>query len=420
MTGIRYPRQRFTKALERIASTLEIAHIRKVHHKDFRGKPCETVVQIKGLWVAGSYARGAPECGDLDLVLDAVGLDAGLPFLKDVVRGFFGANPRVAFYRGTPEDNSSGVVFSDARLIWSGEQPDWHTAIAAITMDPSAGHYARPSDNLPLTPEQMRGDISHVEPLIRDRDEGRLRWYHIDFLGDHRTQPLVPERVAKTLDRYTELGKATRHALSHFFAATDGHAWATEEFSRDWGRGPTEFRCGGTEIHAGAPRLPHNPLDVASTSRLVLVPYLTARGPNRAWVIERGPNHPLIQAADQRVAFVLANSGFPIETVTSDSGWGWEPFLELFSSRTAAQAHAARLNEADAEDNEGLEPAYVMELSGEELLECIARVRRLEILAEPFGDAEVIEMKNFSRFGADHSALFQDLMAKLPIRTNAK
>lgn len=419
MTGIRYPRRRFTKALERISAALELSSIRKVQHTDFRGKPCETVVQINGLWVAGSYARGALECGDLDLVLDAVGVDAGLPLLKDVVRCFFGMNPRVAFYCGTPGDNSSGVVFSDAKLIWSSEQTDWRTAIAAITEDPSAGHYARPSDNLPLSLEQMRGDVSHVETLIRDRDEGRLRWYQIDFLGSHRAQPLVPEHVVKTLDRYTDLGKATRHALSHFFAATGDKAWTAEEFSRDWGRGPTQFRCGGTEIHAGVPRLPYKPLDIASTSRLVLVPHLTARGPNRAWVIERGPNHSLTKAADQRVAFVLASSGLPIETLTSDSGWGWEAFLELFSNRTAAEAHATRLNDADADDGEELEPAYVMELSGEALLECIARVNRIEIFTEPFGDAEVVEMRNFSRFGAEHSALFQELMAKLPLRTNA-
>ena len=60
-----------------------------------------------------------------------------------------------------------------------------------------------------------------------------------------------------------------------------------------------------------------------------------------------------------------------------------------------------------------------MELCGEAVLECIARVSRIEILAEPFGEAEVVEMRNFSRFGADHSALFHDLMEKLPIRTNS-
>lgn len=49
----------------------------------------------------------------------------------------------------------------------------------------------------------------------------------------------------------------------------------------------------------------------------------------------------------------------------------------------------------------------------------IARVSWIETLAEPFGDAEVVEMRSFSRFGADDSALFHDLMAKLPIRTNA-
>jgi hypothetical protein len=116
---------------------------------------------------------------------------------------------------------------------------------------------------------------------------------------------------------------------------------------------------------------------------------------------------------------VLASSGLPIETLTSDSARGWEAYLELFSSRTTAEAHATSLNDGEVDDGEELEPAYVMELSGESLLECIARVSRIEILTEPFGDAEVVEMRNFSGFDANHLALFQDLMAKLPIRTNS-
>lgn len=245
MSRARYPRARFTRALERICTSLETSPIRDVSHKDFLERPQTTEVQIRALWAVGSYARGALECGDLDIVVDAVGLNRGLPYLKNVARSFFGTTPRVAFYGGTPESNSSGVAFPEAKLIWAPSQSDWRRAIASIAEDVSAGHFERPSDHLPLTPEQMRGNINNIEELLRSRDEGRLRWYHIDFPDDHRSQPDVPEQFAETFIRYTDLGKATRHALAHFLAACHEYPWANNELSRDW-RARTEFRLGGS------------------------------------------------------------------------------------------------------------------------------------------------------------------------------
>jgi hypothetical protein len=420
MDKTRYPRARFTRSLAKICTELERAPIRDVAHKDFLDRPAQTRTQIRALWVVGSYARGALECGDLDLVLDAVGLDRGLPRIKKVARSFFGATPRVAFYGGTPEDNSSGVVFPEAKLIWSSEQPNWRSAIASIAEDAQADHFERPSDHLPLTPEQMRGNINDIEELLRDRNAGRIQWSHIDFCGGHRSEPQVPEQFAETFSRYHDLGKATRHALAHFLVASAGRPWANGDLVR---RERTTFCLGGTEIHVGTPRLPSKPLEIASKSRLALVPHLTARGPNRAWIIERGIAHPLAQQAEDRVAYVLAHAGCPIETLTQDSEWSWMSMLELFTSRAVAEAFAKDMdmdefyNEVAQEEGE---PAQVIELSGQLLLESIAQVDRLEIMNETSERYEVFIMKEFEYYDADPQALFDKLMALLPMRERQK
>ena len=413
---MRYPRARFTRALQKICSALEASPILEVTDKDFRGRTRQTRVQIRTLWVVGSYARGALECGDLDLVLDVVGLNGGVPRIQDISRCFFGATPRVAFYHGTPEKNQSGVEFSDARLVWSSEHPDWRSSIASIAEDPTAGHFERPSDHLPLSPEQMRGDISHVEKLLHDRNERRLSWYHIDLEADHRAQPQIPEQFAETLSRYTNMGKATRHALAHFLAASGNRQWADEELNRNWGA-PTEFRLGGTEIHVGTPPLPYEPLAVASTSRLVLVPHMSARGPNRAWVIERDIGHPLMQLAESRKAYTLAYSGKPIEVHIAESAWSWMSMLELFTSYNVAETFAKEMDECDASvDPEGFEPTQVLELSGEALLASIARVEQIQIVLDPSEDREIFNVRDFRRYDIDHQVLFNKLMALLPRR----
>jgi len=416
MTRVRYPRARFTRALEKICAVLEASPVRGVSHKDFLDRPRVTRVQARALWVAGSYARGALECGDLDLVLDAVGLDHGLPRIKDVARGFFGATPGVAFYGGTPGSNSSGVAFPEATLIWSADRPDWRQAIAGIAEDAGAGHFERPSDHLPLIPEQMRGSIDAAKELLLSRDAGLLRWHHIDFPGDHRSQAKVPPRFAEVYDRCATLGKATRHALAHFLAACEECPWADDDLSKDWNK-RTAFRLGGARIHVGRPLLPVRPLESASRNRLVLVPHLTARGPNRAWVIERGPAHPLVRKAKRRVAYVLACSGRPMDIMAQLAGWHWVRVLGLFTARAAAESAAAEMDESDEEVALGeAEPTQVMALSGERLLESIARVDCLEIVHHASEKGKIFNMGTFDYHDADPHALFDELMALLPLR----
>jgi len=398
---------------------LEASSIRDVVFKSALGHPWQSRVQINALWAVGSYARGALQCGDLDLVLDAVSLKGGLPYPRDIARKFFGATPRVAFYTGTPDQNSSGVAFPEAKLIWSPGQPDWRSAIDSIAENSEASHFERPSDDLPLTPEQMRGNIQHVETLLRSRDEGILHWYHIDFPGDYRQQPEIPAQCVETFNRYLRSGKATRHALAHFLAASDGYPWMDDGLSKYWLE-RTGFRMGGTLIHVGTPELPYAPLENAVTSRLVLVPHLTARGPNRAWVIERGKNHPLVRQAEKRIAYTITYSGKP-EMIMEHSEWNQEtPILELFTSRAAAETFVDDMNLSDHAVTSGeIAPAQVMELSGKILLESIARAERVEISDAAAGMIEIFEMRTFFHYDADHDALFETLMGLLPQRTKA-
>jgi len=104
----RYPRESFTKKLERICQRLDEASIRAIAHKDFFNKPATSKVEITSLWVVGSYARGAMMCGDLDLVLEYRVVEGQHPSPRTVFlipAGFGGRSER------------SGVKNRDERLV---------------------------------------------------------------------------------------------------------------------------------------------------------------------------------------------------------------------------------------------------------------------------------------------------------------
>lgn len=69
-------------------------------------------LSIKNLWVVGSVALGAEQCGDLDVVYELEGCSAALStyhFLK-----LLKPAPRLSRYGGTPLENTSHVVFEGA------------------------------------------------------------------------------------------------------------------------------------------------------------------------------------------------------------------------------------------------------------------------------------------------------------------
>ena len=167
----RFPRESFTQKLVKICERLDDCDEKDIAWKrrHFRQSGVD-LIKIEKLWVVGSYSRGALTCGDLDLVITYSSKDRYNAGEDDVARGFFGRLLHTSFYRGNPEENSSGVPFPNAVEIWSGQGCDWMKAIESIVLDPSAGRAHRPSDNIPLRLHQLNTNFDHVDEVLKMLD----------------------------------------------------------------------------------------------------------------------------------------------------------------------------------------------------------------------------------------------------------
>lgn len=86
------------------------------------------------------------------------------------------------------------------------------------------------------------------------------------------------------------------------------------EPEEEWDCGKYEggtLTCGTTLIHIGKPALPLRIFNETTYKRLMLIPHLTARGPNGAWLTRRGPNHPHLSLTENRTAYYVAFDGQP-------------------------------------------------------------------------------------------------------------
>lgn len=86
----RRTRASFEQTLKRIASSINAQPVResKWKHNFLPGKQL-SLLRVKSLWVAGSFARGASHCGDLDLIADIVAEKGTVPLLATIRRVFF-------------------------------------------------------------------------------------------------------------------------------------------------------------------------------------------------------------------------------------------------------------------------------------------------------------------------------------------
>jgi hypothetical protein len=174
----------FRRTLERIADRIDKQPltIAEWTWRPYYNTPQQSRIRVHALWVAGSFARGASTCGDLDLIADASveapGIDPGEAVMA---RAIVGRAPDVRLYIGTPDKNHSGIPFPEARLIWSKEDPDWRAALEAVRVDPGAARFARVADQLPLRGEQLGvagGDDSPsvLTGLIDLKRDGVIDW----------------------------------------------------------------------------------------------------------------------------------------------------------------------------------------------------------------------------------------------------
>lgn len=341
MVERRRPRASFTAALERMCNRLDERSRVVISWKDFLGDPSSKEFEVTDLWVAGSYARGAPTCGDLDLIFGV--RPEGWRSAGQIAARIFGAQADVRFYSGTPEKNSSGVAFPEAIHIWA-PGTRWRHALASIKEDASAGRFARPHDIIPLRPEQMSGWPDLLKKLVSLKESGHIDWRFVPY--EPRPVPEPQSGIEQHIVGLVEQ-RWGRHSRATFPFVWD-YLKKTLPFFTFEHVDQTELDCGGVHVSVGRPSGATDRLDELTTSRLALMPHLSRRGPNGIWEIRRGPNHPLEQAVAGVVWFVLTSPNSVILPKTRARRWSslGATGVELFATEELARGAAQKLARA--------------------------------------------------------------------------
>lgn len=400
----RYPRESFTKKLIRMCQRLDECSVRTITHKDIYGEFTGEIT-ITSIWVVGSYARGAMTCGDLDMVI-GVQTKGVLPSTRVWARSFFGAPSLVRYYPGDPTENASGVPFPEAVLIWSGVGCDWKAALASIKPDPNAGRAERETDAIPLRDEQLRTYNDEYHAAVDMQRNGLWEWEFIE-IGRELLAPIPPDDTADDIAYFRRctsiIGRKSKElvpAIIKLMRAQEPFgSWSSTDSHR------TKFSCGGSEVHLGRPAIPIRFFENTPWVRqLLLIPHISARGPNGAWVIRRGSEHPQRKALEGKHAFYLTTSGRPDTIIYRDHSRYWSPeAIELF------ETHKDAKNLADELAGQGLEGQEIARAEGCDLLALLGLVDIVEV-----GSEQHALTHKGAVFLESDNAIFEELVASLP------
>lgn len=372
----RFPREYFQQALERILEQVAKAETYRVQWRFELLR--ETVVsefQVSAVYVVGSWARGAPECGDLDLV---VTLQGSRDVPSSALRRVIGRGARyVQFHIGTPEENSSHAPFPEARLLWSPERADWRENLAAIRPNPNAGRYARKSDALPLRLAQLRlYDLDEADSMVDLIESGVVasEWVELNTVA-----PVPESWDRETQWLYERISDRTGAQSRRILPVVVQHLWDLRLHGSRWRhrlRDRSEFSYGPCIVRLGRPRLEAKSLERIDVSALVMAPHISTRGPNGLWVLRRGPSHPLRKLFDGVQAWAIADARGSVCHDRCTAAWTEGRYREffaadLFTSQTAAQRRVATLTQ------DGEADLRTVLLSGVEILDAVGHADAL-------------------------------------------
>lgn len=344
----RRARASFTRVLERLCTRLDktsVFHVivpKRHFLPAYSGK-----IRITSLSVVGSYARGSPKCGDLDLLLDLEVIEGSMPPIQKLVRQAFGVFPDVRYYHGSQEENSSGIAFGESVRIWQ-EGTDWKGNLSSIKEDRQAN--ARPrADTVPLRIEQTEGDLTDRRKLTELMKNGTLRWRLIPYEGGS-----VPDELNEMQARVLHVANCSWGRRSKALLPDILRYLRTRFECSIWNDSSSDLDMAGVILQLGYSTPQLGALETPTHARIVIAPHISRRGPNALWEIERGDAHPLEVAFAHRECYVLCDTDKRLSIGTEvGSGWGNEAaFLELFpTSQAALKWQDYLFSNADSQDD---------------------------------------------------------------------
>ena len=362
---VRLTHEQATKTLVKMCERLDACATVSVDKSisRFDDSPPGPVTALR-MWVVGSFARGASSCGDIDVVLEVDNFRYGAGRLNQLL---FKSPQRVSLYVGTPEKNPSGVQFEGAVLVWESGR-DWRSTLAAIKVSDTAGHFERPTDEVPLRLSQIGGKPWEFESLISLRKQEIYDWKYVpldgveSLLGDDQGGTIL-DALNGEAERW-RVGKDNRRLLPYLSAyvqtfGTKGNSW-TFDTTASVKRGTTLFLMGVPPDDSV--------FDMPGVSEVVVVPHLNTRGPNGFWVLRRGRKHMLTTLFKDREAWLIVD-GQDVPVVIQTGRWDTASTvdaIEVFATEESARKTWEELYQDEQEVF-----TSVTRVQGDELLDAL-------------------------------------------------
>ena len=306
MTNSQRSRNFYSKSLSAICGRLDQSNTAGFSWRHpFVHIDCQSKATVKALWIAGSYARGALTCGDLDLVveIDWHRTPAALP--HQIFKALGLRLKGVSVFDGTPAINSSHVEFPEAVLIWNAHGRDWLTAIDTIAIDANAGHFERATDQIPFGFEQLTCDLEQLEKLLTLRDEGLIKWAFTP-LTSIPARERHTSRSISNFNMFGACGAKTQRLFPQLLPYFHFDRWPASY--RKGRESRTKFRLGDSLLVVGRPEVPVLLLNSVTTASILIAPHLICGSDNGVWRIARGELHPLTLATKPLKIWALLRS----------------------------------------------------------------------------------------------------------------
>lgn len=399
-TEQRRPRDVFTKKLVKICELLDAKHKDTIVARLVSSLPPKAhAVEIRAVWVFGSYARGAATCGDLDLLVDAH------PYVPvaAINKAFLGSLPDVRPMLGSIENHGTTIDFSHAVKVWEPGM-NWREALSSMLPSATGDRFARPTDGLPFRFEQLPLDYEEAEPLVQQIADGV---YTSQFIPLDALSPMeVGNPLKKVIGRTGPRAKMAPYIQAYLSSLPDvdpEHPVASEN---------GYLIAGQTLIAANSTRLSLSALDEPSTRRIVIMPALSLRGPNGVWVLERGPAHPLLKLFEGKKAWAECDElGKPKGVLYLGDRWPGKA-IGLYASQDICREELAQL---------GCNPDMVCCLEGDDILTAMMGMDFVDLVSQsntssslpltPVGNRLMFELEGDFKFHIDWPKEIQTFLA---------
>lgn len=220
------------------------------------------------------------------------------------------------------------------------------------------------------------------------------------FDGDMLRPLEIDEMEAPDRRQFINLGKKSQELMAPLFRLM--------QKQEPWGEWDAisngELHCGSSVVRIGRPHLEFSCFENDLTKfQLLLVPHLSARGPNGAWLLKRGSEHPDTKALANRRVFAVFSSGLP-DVIYMCVGYSATRTIELYGSHQEAE-NAMLGWEPEPEDE-----MTVGEVSGVEVLRLLAITDTIQV-----GSDELALTWRGARYLEKELATKAEVFAILPV-----